>query len=59
MQERWETHGALGGFVSGRVRFVYDDTLFRPGTDTFLLSSLPRLKRGLPGCATWDAARGY
>lgn len=25
-------------------------TLFRPGTDTFLLSSLPRLKRGLRVC---------
>lgn len=32
------------------LRFVYDDTLFRPGTDTFLLSSLPRLKRGLRVC---------
>ena len=32
------------------LRFVYDDTLFRPGTDTFLLSSLPRLKRRLRVC---------
>ena len=32
------------------LRFVYDDTLFRPGTDTFLLSSLPRLKRSLRVC---------
>ena len=32
------------------LRFVYDDTLFRPGTDTFLLSSLPRLRRGLRVC---------
>ncbi|MDD3346652.1 methyltransferase [Oscillibacter sp.] len=31
-------------------RFVYDDTLFRPGTDTFLLSSLPRLRPGLRVC---------
>ena len=31
-------------------RFVYDDALFRPGTDTFLLSSLPRLKAGLRVC---------
>ena len=27
----------------GGYRFVYDAALFRPGTDTFLLSSLPRL----------------
>lgn len=31
-------------------RFVYDDALFRPGTDTFLLSSLPRLRPGLRVC---------
>lgn len=31
-------------------RFVYDDRLFRPGTDTFLLSSLPRLKAGMRVC---------
>lgn len=31
-------------------RFVYDDTLFAPGTDSFLLSSLPRLKPGLRVC---------
>jgi len=31
-------------------QFVYDDTLFRPSTDTFLLSSLPRLKPGLRVC---------
>lgn len=31
-------------------RFFYDDTLFRPSTDTFLLSSLPRLKPGLRVC---------
>ena len=24
------------------LRFVWDDTLFRPGTDSFLLSSLPK-----------------
>lgn len=42
--EHWEEL-APGGF-----RFVYDDELFRPGTDTFLLSSLPRLKPGLRVC---------
>ena len=31
-------------------RFVYEDTLFPPGTDSFLLSSLPRLKPGLRIC---------
>lgn len=34
----------------GGYRFLYDDTLFPPGTDTFLLSSLPRLKPGLRVC---------
>lgn len=34
----------------GGYRFVYDDVLFRPGTDTFLLSSLPRLKPGMRVC---------
>ena len=29
------------------LRFVWDDTLFRPGTDSFLLSSLPKLSAGL------------
>ena len=36
--EHWEA------LYPGGYRFVYDDVLFRPGTDTFLLSSLPRLK---------------
>lgn len=36
--EHWES------LCPGGYRFVYDDNLFRPGTDTFLLSSLPRLK---------------
>ncbi len=48
--EHWEA------LCSGGYRFVYDDALFRPGTDTFLLSSLPRLKSGLRvidlGCGT-------
>lgn len=34
----------------GGYRFVWEDALFRPGTDTFLLSSLPRLKPGLRVC---------
>lgn len=34
----------------GGYRFVYDDALFPPGTDSFLLSSLPRLKAGLRVC---------
>jgi len=42
--EHWET------LKPGGYRFVYDDTLFAPGTDTFLLSSLPRLKAGLRVC---------
>ena len=48
--EHWES------LCPGGYRFVYDDTLFRPGTDTFLLSSLPRLKSDLRimdlGCGT-------
>lgn len=42
--EHWEA------LTPGGYRFVYDDDLFRPGTDTFLLSSLPRLKPGLRVC---------
>ena len=42
--EHWEY------LAPGGLRFVYDDALFRPGTDTFLLSSLPRLKPGLRAC---------
>lgn len=42
--EHWEV------LKPGGYRFVYDDGLFRPGTDTFLLSSLPRLKPGLRVC---------
>jgi len=42
--EHWES------LCPGGYRFVYDDGLFRPGTDTFLLSSLPRLKPGLQVC---------
>ena len=42
--EHWEA------LCPGGYRFVYGDALFRPGTDTFLLSSLPRLKPGLRVC---------
>ena len=42
--EHWEA------LCTGGYHFVYDDALFRPGTDTFLLSSLPRLKAGLRVC---------
>ena len=34
----------------GGFRFVWEDKLFRPGTDTFLLSSLPHLKPNLRVC---------
>lgn len=40
MDQLWE-----GGY-----RFLFDDTLFRPSTDTFLLSAFPRLRRGLRVC---------
>lgn len=36
--------------ASGGYRFFYDDTLFSPGTDTFLLSSFPKLKPALRVC---------
>ena len=42
--EHWEA------LKPGGYRFVYDDALFPPGTDTFLLASLPKLKRGLRVC---------
>ena len=34
----------------GGLRFVWADGLFRPGTDSFLLSSLPRLRAELRVC---------
>ena len=34
----------------GGYHILYDDALFRPGTDSFLLSSLPKLKAGLQVC---------
>lgn len=42
--EYWES------LCPGGLRFVYDGEQFRPGTDTFLLSSQPRLKPGLRVC---------
>jgi len=36
--------------TAGGYRFFYDDTLFSPGTDTFLLSSFPKLKPSLRIC---------
>lgn len=42
--EHWEALRPDG------YRFAWDDTLFRPGTDSFVLSSFPRLKRGLRVC---------
>ena len=47
------------------LRFVWDDTLFRPGTDSFLLSSLPKLSAGLRVCDLgcghnhWDGGTAY
>ncbi len=42
--ERWEE------VKPGGLRFVWDGDLFRPGTDTFLLSAFPKLKPGLRVC---------
>ena len=42
--EHWEE------LKPGGLRIVYDDACFSPGTDSFLLSSLPRLKAGLRVC---------
>ena len=42
--EHWEAL-KLGGY-----RFVYDDALFPPGTDSFLLSAYPKLKRRQSVC---------
>ena len=48
--EHWEE------LCPGGLKIVYEDSLFRPGTDSFLLASLPRLKSGLRtmdlGCGT-------
>ena len=42
--EHWES------LCPGGLAFVYDDALFRPGTDSFLLGSFPRLKPGARVC---------
>lgn len=42
--EHWESLRPNG------LRFVWDDALFRPGTDSFLLSALPRLTPGTRVC---------
>lgn len=42
--EHWEAIKPDG------LRFVWDDALFRPGTDSFLLAALPRLTPGLRVC---------
>lgn len=42
--ERWEA------LKPGGLRFIYDRGLFPPGLDSFVLSSLPRLKPGLRVC---------
>lgn len=42
--EHWET------LKTGGYRFVWDDALFPPGTDTFLLSGFPKCKPGLRVC---------
>lgn len=34
----------------GGYTFLYDDGLFRPSTDTFLLGAFPRLRRGMAVC---------
>ena len=34
----------------GGYTFLYDDGLFRRSTDTFLLGSFPRLRRGMAVC---------
>lgn len=42
--ERWEA------LAPGGLRFVYGNEQFPPGLDSFLLSSMPRLKPGLRVC---------
>lgn len=42
--ERWDR------LCPGGLRIVYNGAQFRPGTDSFLLSALPRLKPGLRVC---------
>ena len=42
--EHWEQ------LCPGGLTFVYSDMLFRPGTDSFLLGSFPRLQPGMRVC---------
>lgn len=42
--KRWDSLDRVGW------RFCYDDALFPPGTDTFLLSDFPRLRAGMQVC---------
>ena len=42
--EHWER------LCEGGLKFVYGDGAFPPSTDSFLLSSLPRLKKGCRVC---------
>lgn len=35
---------------SGGYEFIFDDTLFQPSTDSFLLGAFPRLKRNMNVC---------
>ena len=42
--EHWER------FCPGGLQFVYEDALFRPSTDSFLLGAFPRLRPGLRVC---------
>ena len=40
----------LDRLFPGGYQFLYEDTLFRPGTDSFLLSAFPSLNPGLRVC---------
>lgn len=42
--EHWES------LRPGGYRFVYDEAVFPPGTDSFVLSAFPRLKAGMRVC---------
>ena len=42
--EHWEQ------LCPGGLKFIYSDTLFRPGTDSFLLGAFPLLRPGLRVC---------
>lgn len=45
-----QRHGAPGPALAGRVHISIRRRLFRPSTDTFLLGSFPRLRRGMTVC---------